>query len=62
MTHCCDNPTVTIIYLGLPGRFCESCTNLFGPASWVEAMLSGAEALIYEGSYWRAVWMWMRGM
>ncbi|WP_142851012.1 hypothetical protein [Telmatospirillum sp. J64-1] len=63
----CGEPMVKAIYLGLPGEFCESCNTLTGLAAYAPPVASQTEDgplfkfMVYEGSYWRALWHWLTG-
>jgi hypothetical protein len=63
----CHDDTVKVIYLGLPGRFCEACGTLSGLAAYAPPIATETPHgpmfafMAYEGSYWRALWAWLRG-
>ncbi len=67
MTDCplCNGKTVKVIYFGLPGRLCEDCQCLDGLAAYAPPVASDTDAgpmfafMVYEGSYWRALWHWL---
>jgi hypothetical protein len=58
-----------VIYFGLPGELSEDGENyLTGPAAWVPnwlaQMCAGEDGfcfMVYEGSYWKALWAWLKG-
>lgn len=56
-----------VIYCGLPGRLCQSepCSVLDGAAAWAPPIPTWTDYgpffafMIYEGSYWRALLLWL---
>lgn len=65
--QCGDHDFVKVIYLGLPGLFCEKCNCLWGMAAYAPAVTSDTDDgpmfafMVYEGSYWIALWHWLMG-
>lgn len=65
----CSRPMWKVIFVGLPGRLCQNfgCSVLTGPAefvpNWLAQLTAGPQGfgfMPYEGSYWRALWRWLR--
>lgn len=63
MTTCpeCNAPLEKVIYAGLPGKICMKCCMILGLASYAAMILFTGRFMVYEGSYWRALWHWLRG-
>jgi len=65
--NCGGSHVLKVIYFGLPGKLCESCSSLWGMAAFAPPVSSETEHgpqfafLVYEGRYWRALWHWFRG-
>lgn len=66
----CNSEMMKVIYFGLPGRLCENygCSTLSGPVelipNWLSQFAAGEDGfcfMTYEGSYWRALWQWLKG-
>lgn len=65
----CGSETMKVIYLGLPGRLCSdwNCALLEGLAAHAPPVVTETEHgplfkyMVYEGSYWRALWHWLFG-
>jgi hypothetical protein len=65
----CGRQPAQVVYFGLPGRLClNGCNVLTGPASYVPAFVQhlavgddGFCFMVYEGSYWPALWHWLKG-
>jgi hypothetical protein len=61
----CGSEMVKVIYMGLPGRLCysedEKCNCMIGPASWAARLYFNGHMLVFDGSYWRALWHWVWG-
>jgi len=60
----CGQPGTRAIYVGLPVWVClfEDCHTGWGFWSWLPVVFGFNGALMsYEGSYWRALWAWLRG-
>lgn len=62
----CNSDIDKVIYLGLPGTFCTNreCNCLDGLAALVLTLTSQSgyfEFMIYEGSYLKALWVWLKG-
>lgn len=58
----CGGESVKVIYAGLPARLCnnESCSALFsGFAEIISLLPFNGMFLVYEGSYWKALWRWL---
>jgi hypothetical protein len=60
----CSRPGDKVIYYGLPFRLCpsEACSTLWGhwALEWISAALPfNGFFLKYEGSYARALWVWL---
>lgn len=63
----CGGETHRVIYTGLPGRLCkdERCAALTGLAAYVPPIVTETDQgpmfafMVYEGSYWRALWRWL---
>jgi hypothetical protein len=55
----CDEPLTKVIYAGLPGKMCFSCSLFMGLASYIAMLFFNGHLLVYEGSYWRALWHWL---
>lgn len=62
--HCqvCGSRYQRVIYAGLPGKICPSCTLFVGLAA-LYADLFGFDGVLfqYDGSYWKALWAWLHG-
>ena len=64
----CGRPMDKVIYFGLPGRFCQSCNALTGVAAYAPPVATETDDgpqfafMLYEGSYWRALWHWLFGV
>ena len=61
-----------VLFLGFPGWLCEDCYTCGGLASWAAWLWArlvprmsdedtGFMFMAYTGSYWRALWTWLRG-
>lgn len=65
----CRGNRSKVIYFGLPGLLCDdpTCNTLSGLASWAPNIgtetPSGTQFAFmkYRGSYWPALWAWLRG-
>jgi len=67
-SNCEDSELKKVIYFGMPGVFCLNCNTLYGIASYMPIVVSQDEMgepcfsfMIYEGSYWKALWTWLMG-
>jgi len=62
----CDDETAKVIAWGLPLRLCLKCNMVGGAWAMVYDALAvfeteGFSFMVYRGSYWRALWHWLRG-
>lgn len=59
----CHGPATKVIYAGAPGVFCqnEECACLSGMASYVGLIYFNGAFMSYTGSYWRALWHFVKG-
>jgi len=57
----CGEEASKIIYLGLPMKFCNHCSTMFGFWSWVPTLWFNGAVFCYEGNYLRALWNYLRG-
>lgn len=64
----CGDVGIKAIYMGLPVRLCVyySCGGIWGIGAYMFEMfpISDGENFsfaVYEGSYWRALWAWIKG-
>lgn len=61
----CGGPVLKAIFAGLPLKACEDegCCVTWGPGSFLMNHFSnggGWALLVYTGSYWPALWYWLR--
>lgn len=64
----CQREGLKVIYLGFPMKFCDNpmeggdeCACLWGFWSFVPTLWFNGMFMTYEGSYWKALWHWLRG-
>lgn len=63
----CKAPPHKVIYMGLPMLFCaeSDCQCLWGLWSFIPVHFpaegDGWTFMFYEGSYWKALWRWLKG-
>lgn len=60
----CGGAAERVLYAGLPARLCaaDRCRCLFGGAAWLIGRLPfNGMFMVFEGSYLRALWAWVRG-
>lgn len=60
----CGGDTAKALYLALPLGFCldEACGTAWGLGATVMGLLGfNGRIAVYEGSYWRALWQYLRG-
>ena len=57
----CGSKLMKIIYMGLPGRLCsnEQCNCMMGLANYAANLLWNGYVMVYQGSYWAALWGWL---
>ena len=61
----CGDPMLRMMYFGQPGRLCERGTCVTGLAAYAPPVATETDEgpmfkfLIYEGSYWVALWRWL---
>jgi hypothetical protein len=55
----CGERMSKVIYAGLPGKICGSCTIFMGMASYAAMAAFTGHMMVYEGSYWVALWHWL---
>jgi len=68
-SNCVDSKLVKVIYFGMPGLFCLNCDTLHGIASYMPVVATEDEEtgepyfafMVYQGSYWKALWRWLIG-
>ena len=54
-------PTIKVIYMAIPMRFCEYCHSVAGWWSWaMEFIPFNGKLYVYEGSYFKALIGWWR--
>lgn len=58
---CCSTEQVQrVIYMGLPLYLCDCDNVVYGFWSWLFGLLPfNGEFMVYECSYWRALWYWL---
>ena len=60
----CDSHRVAkIIMLGFPLKACYDCSCIWGLWGFEVVLfkLSGGVMMVYEGSYWRGLWEYLKG-
>lgn len=58
----CESPLVKVIYAGLPGKLCEHCGRLTGLATIPVTVFFNGFFFIYDCNYFKALWMWLKGV
>lgn len=60
---CGHTAPMQAIYYGLPVRLCVACSALWACWAWdwlIPLLPFGGGLMIYHGSYWPALWAWLR--
>lgn len=57
----CGGVLSKVLYIGLPGKLCDDCACLVGPALWAAGVAFNGCFAKYSGGYWGALWRWLCG-